>query len=67
MKFKCQPLASIKYMYIFICTIILIKNLKDMIDADFKDYLNRNAVPPYVHHFVRQNKHHIDELHLPRI
>ncbi len=39
---------------------------KEKIDSDFKDYLNRNAVPPYVHHFVRQNKHHIDELHLPR-
>ena len=39
---------------------------REKIDADFKDYLNRNAVPPYVHHFVRQNKHHIDELHLPR-
>ena len=38
---------------------------REKIDADFKDYLNRNAVPPYVHHFVRQNKHHIDELHLP--
>jgi hypothetical protein len=39
---------------------------KEKIDADFKDYLNRSAVPPYVHHFVRQNKHHIDELHVPR-
>ena len=39
---------------------------KEKIDADFKEYLNRNAVPPYVHHFVRQNKHHIDELQLPR-
>ena len=40
---------------------------KEKIDADFKNYLGRNAVPPYVHHFVRQNKHHIDELHLPRV
>ena len=40
---------------------------KEKIDADFKNYLSRNAVPPYVNHFVRQNKHHIDELHLPRI
>jgi len=40
---------------------------KEKIDADFKNYLDRNAVPPYVHHFVRQNKHHIDELHLPRV
>jgi hypothetical protein len=39
---------------------------KEKIDADFKDYLNRSAVPPYVNHFVRENKHHIDELHLPR-
>ena len=36
------------------------------IDTDFKDYLNRQVVPPYVNHFVRENKHHIDELHLPR-
>jgi hypothetical protein len=39
---------------------------KEKIDADFKNYLNRSAVPPYVNHFVRQNKRHIDELHLPR-
>ena len=39
---------------------------KEKIDADFKDYLKRSAVPPYVHHFVRQNKRHIDELHLPQ-
>ena len=39
---------------------------KEKIDADFKNYLRHNAVPPYVHHFVRENKHHIDELHLPR-
>jgi hypothetical protein len=38
---------------------------REKIDADFKDYLGRNAVPPYVNHFVRQNKQHIDELHLP--
>ena len=40
---------------------------KEKIDADFKSYLGHNAVPPYVNHFVRQNKHHIDELHLPQI
>ena len=39
---------------------------KEKIDVDFKNYLNHNAVPPYVHHFVRENKHHIDELQLPR-
>ena len=38
---------------------------REKIDADFRDYLGRNAVPPYVNHFIRQNKHHIDELHLP--
>jgi len=38
---------------------------REKIDADFKDYLNRNAVPPYVSHFVRQNKPHIDDLQLP--
>ena len=39
---------------------------KEKIDADFKNYLHHNAVPPYVHHFVREHKHHIDELQLPR-
>ncbi len=39
---------------------------KNKIDADFKNYLNRQVIPPYVHHFVRENKQHIDELHLPR-
>ncbi len=39
---------------------------KDKIDADFKNYLNRQVIPPYVNHFVRENKAHIDELHLPR-
>lgn len=39
---------------------------KEKIEADFKNYLSHNAVPPYVHHFVRENKHHIDELHLPQ-
>ena len=39
---------------------------KEKIEADFKNYLDHNAVPPYVNHFVRENKQHIDELHLPR-
>ena len=39
---------------------------QDKIDADFKSYLGQNAVPPYVSHFVRQNKHHIDELQIPK-
>ena len=38
---------------------------REKIDSDFKNYLNHSAVPPYVHHFVRQNKKHIDDLHLP--
>ena len=38
---------------------------KAKIEADFKDYLDRSVVPPYVHHFVRENKHHIDELRMP--
>ncbi len=39
---------------------------RDKIEADFIQYLNHSVVPPYVHHFVRENKRHIDELHLPR-
>ena len=39
---------------------------KEKIEADFKNYLDHSAVPPYVNHFVRENKQHIDELHLPR-
>ena len=38
---------------------------REKIDLDFKNYLTHSAVPPYVHHFVRQNKKHIDDLHLP--
>ena len=39
---------------------------KAKIEADFKDYLDRSVIPPYVNHFVRENKHHIDKLHMPR-
>ena len=39
---------------------------KEKIETDFKEYLDHNAVPPYVNHFVRENKQHIDQLHLPR-
>jgi hypothetical protein len=39
---------------------------KEKIESDFKTYLDHNSVPPYVNHFVRENKHHIDELDLPR-
>jgi len=36
------------------------------IEQDFKNYLNYQIVPHYVTDFVRKNKKHIDELHLPR-
>ena len=39
---------------------------KAQIDQDFKIYLQHQQVPHYVNHFVRKNKKHIDELHLPR-
>ena len=39
---------------------------RDKIEADFKQYLKNSVVPPYVNHFVRENKQHIDDLHLPR-
>jgi len=39
---------------------------KEKIESDFKNYLDHNSVPPYVNHFVRENKHYIDELDLPR-
>ena len=38
---------------------------REKIDADFKNYFHHSAVPPYVQHFVTQNKHHIDQLRLP--
>ncbi len=39
---------------------------KGKIEADFKNYLDHNSVPPYVHHFVREKKQPIDKLDLPR-
>ena len=36
------------------------------IDQDFKRYLCNQEVPHYVNDFVRKNKTHIDELHIPR-
>ena len=39
---------------------------KEKIETDFKNYLDHNAVPPYVNHFVRENKQHIDQLQMPR-
>ncbi len=36
------------------------------VDQDFDDYLSQQTVPHYVNDFVRRNKHHIDELQIPR-
>jgi len=38
----------------------------DKIDQDFTKYLQQQSVPHYVTDFVRRNKKHIDELHIPR-
>ena len=35
------------------------------IEQDFKAYLLHQSVPYYVVDFVRKNKKHIDELHIP--
>lgn len=35
------------------------------IDEDFKAYLISQTVPYYVRDFVRKNKEHIDEAHMP--
>jgi hypothetical protein len=39
---------------------------KEKIDQDFTKYLQSQDVPHYVSDFVRKNKKHIDELHIPR-
>jgi hypothetical protein len=39
---------------------------REKIDQDFSNYLQHQNVPHYVNDFVRRNKKHIDELHLPR-
>ena len=39
---------------------------KEKIEADFKTYLMNQSVPYYARDFVRKNKPHIDELHIPR-
>jgi len=36
------------------------------IEQDFKRYLCNQSVPYYVQNFVRKNKKHIDELHIPQ-
>ena len=38
---------------------------RETIDQDFKAYLIDQSVPYYVADFVRKNKKHIDELHIP--
>ncbi len=39
---------------------------QEKIEQDFKRYLQQQGVPHYVNDFVRRNKKHIDELHIPR-
>ena len=39
---------------------------KEKIEEDFKAYLMHQSVPYYVRDFIRRNKKHIDELHMPR-
>jgi len=36
------------------------------IELDFQRYLSHQITPYYVNDFVRKNKKHIDELHIPR-
>jgi hypothetical protein len=38
---------------------------KEKIEQDFSVYLSQNTVPYYVTDFIRKNKKHIDELHIP--
>ncbi len=39
---------------------------RQKVDQDFSRYLQLQHVPHYVNDFVRRNKKHIDELHIPR-
>ena len=39
---------------------------REKIEQDFSNYLRHQSVPHYVNDFVRRNKEHIDELHIPR-
>ena len=39
---------------------------QEKIEQDFSRYLQQQGVPHYVNDFVRRNKEHIDELHIPR-
>jgi hypothetical protein len=38
---------------------------REKIEQDFTRYLQQQCVPHYVNDFVRRNKKHIDELHIP--
>jgi len=38
---------------------------RDKIEEDFTRYLQQQDIPHYVNDFVRRNKEHIDELHMP--
>jgi len=38
---------------------------RDKIEEDFTRYLQQQDIPHYVNDFVRRNKKHIDELHMP--
>jgi hypothetical protein len=38
---------------------------KEKIEKDFTRYLQQQDIPHYVNDFVRRNKKHIDELHMP--
>ena len=37
----------------------------DQINQDFNKYMTDQSIPYYVNHFVRKNKEHIDDLHIP--
>ena len=39
---------------------------REKIEHDFSNYLRHQNIPHYVNDFVRRNKDHIDELHIPR-
>jgi hypothetical protein len=39
---------------------------QEKIEQDFTRYLQSQSIPHYVNDFVRRNKEHIDQLHIPR-
>ena len=38
---------------------------KEKVEQDFTRYLQQQSIPHYVNDFVRRNRKHIDELHMP--